>query len=90
MPQAASVSNSSGSNPTSPKFAIHHSPLKTDVPALPLYQKSRTLEKPASNGNYSCTGSDGTNNDNDSRSTHEDMMSDADLLLDLNKFALKK
>jgi len=51
MNSRSTVSNSSGSNPSSPpQFPISHSPLKTCL--SPLYQKSSTFEKPLGKGNY--------------------------------------
>lgn len=76
----STVSNSSGSNPVSPNYTknINHSPIKTDVPAIPLYQKSSTFEKPRSIGNYGIKVEEKNNG-------HEEMLNDADLLLVLNK-----
>jgi len=83
---SSTISNSSGSNPSSPKYALNHSPIKTDLTALPLYQKSSTFDLPASNGNYSSRiHEEHDEKDRPSPTAHQDMMNDADLLLVLNK-----
>lgn len=80
----STVSSSSGSNPVSPNYTnLSHSPIKTDMPAIPLYQKSSTFEKPRSIGN---NGKQAKHNGMKKGSSgHEEMLNDADLLLVLNK-----
>lgn len=89
-PSSSTISNSSESNPSSPKYALHHSPIKTDLTALPLYQKSSTFDLPSSSGNYSSHSHIHEEHDEKEKQcptahAHQDMMNDADLLLVLNK-----
>jgi len=83
-PSTSTISNSSESNPSSPKYALHHSPIKTDLTALPLYQKSSTFDLPSSSGNYSSRIHE-EHDEKERPTAHQDMMNDADLLLVLNK-----
>lgn len=78
---SATVSNSSASNPNSPQFQVSHSPIQTDFLSLPLYQKSRTFEKPASEG----ANEDETDSDPLAITTTKSMLDDAEMLLVLNK-----
>jgi hypothetical protein len=57
------------------------------MPAIPLYQKSSTFEKPKSIGNYGTQNRTKGCSDNSTCAAigHEEMLSDADLLLVLNK-----
>ena len=75
------VSNSSGSNPNSPRYQVAHSPIKTVVPALPLYQKSFTFEKPPTDGNYDTK----VDANGAAPNRFESMLNDAEMLLVLNK-----
>ena len=77
------MSNSSGSNPGSPKYQLNHSPIKTDLPTLPLYQKSSTFEKPTTEGNYDSTATNNTSST--ATAGRESMLNDAEMLLVLNK-----
>ncbi len=83
----STVSNSSSSNPNSPQFRVSHSPIRTDFLTLPLYQKSRTFEKPSSYG--SNDDDDDADHGPPAISTTKSMLDDAEMLLVLNKSVVK-
>lgn len=81
---ASTVSISSTSNPNSPHFRVSHSPIRTDFPSLPLYQKSRTFEKPSSEGSGDDEATDSKTQSNcntPSIKTTNSMINDAEMLL---------
>jgi hypothetical protein len=83
---SSTISDSSGSNPVSPNYMnLSHSPIRTDVPAIPLYQKSSTFDKPRSTRNYGNQVKAKDTGKTKGSSGHEEMLNDADLLLVLNK-----